>query len=209
MTGHAPRSSRFFCLLTASFVLFALAACSQSRQTGATAGRLPGTVADMHPTAEPKKLAKRQMTHGVIVGIATSAPTMWPPANTERYEDVDPNPVKSAAEAPVSTFSIDVDTAAYANVRRFLRQGVLPPRDAVRVEEMVNYFDYAYHFPPTARRPSPPASPSCRRRGTRTRCCSISASRATTSRRPSVRAPISCSSSTCPARCRAPTSCRS
>ena len=55
-----------------------------------------------------------------------------------------------AAEQPVSTFSIDVDTGAYANVRRFLNAGQLPPQDAVRVEEMVNYFDYRY-APPASR----------------------------------------------------------
>jgi len=67
--------------------------------------------------------------------------------DTERYEDVEPNPVKLVAEEPVSTFSIDVDTASYANVRRYLNNGVLPPKDAVRIEELVNYFDYAYPLP--------------------------------------------------------------
>ena len=62
--------------------------------------------------------------------------------STERYPDAVPNPVKRTADEPVSTFSIDVDTAAYSNVRRFLGDGQRPPRDAVRVEEMVNYFDY-------------------------------------------------------------------
>src|SRR4030095_532019 len=54
------------------------------------------------------------------------------------------------ADQPISTFSIDVDTGAYANVRRFLNAGQLPPQDAVRVEEMVNYFDYSY-VPPASR----------------------------------------------------------
>ncbi|MDH3662975.1 MAG: VWA domain-containing protein [Alphaproteobacteria bacterium] len=62
----------------------------------------------------------------------------------ERYDDVDPNPVKLVSAEPVSTFSIDVDTASYANVRRFLKDGQLPPLDAVRVEELINYFDYKY-----------------------------------------------------------------
>ena len=66
----------------------------------------------------------------------------------ERYDDVDPNPVKLVSAEPVSTFSIDVDTASYANVRRFLKDGALPPQDAVRIEEMINYFDYQY--PPSA-----------------------------------------------------------
>ena len=62
------------------------------------------------------------------------------------------NPIKRVAEEPVSTFSIDVDTASYANVRRFLKRGRGPPRDAVRVEEMVNYFDYGYARPGRAGR---------------------------------------------------------
>jgi Ca-activated chloride channel family protein len=66
---------------------------------------------------------------------------------TERYPHAAGNPVKRTAEDPVSTFSIDVDTAAYANVRRFLNDGARPPRDAVRVEEMINYFDYGYARP--------------------------------------------------------------
>lgn len=65
----------------------------------------------------------------------------------ERYEDVEINPVAVTAEDPVSTFSIDVDTASYSNVRRFLRDGDLPPTDAVRIEEMVNYFTYDYPLP--------------------------------------------------------------
>jgi len=75
------------------------------------------------------------------------------PVDTERYPNATPNPVKGVAEAPVSTFSIDVDTASYANVRRFLNDGHLPPRDAVRVEELVNYFDYGYTRPDSAAEP--------------------------------------------------------
>jgi len=68
-------------------------------------------------------------------------------ANTERYAEHDDNPVKRVAEAPVSTFSIDVDTGSYSNVRRMLRQGVRPPADAVRAEEMINYFTYNHPGP--------------------------------------------------------------
>ena len=69
------------------------------------------------------------------------------PVDRERYEDVDVNPVKVVADEPVSTFSIDVDTTSYANVRRFLMDGILPPKDAVRIEELINYFDYSYPLP--------------------------------------------------------------
>jgi Ca-activated chloride channel family protein len=78
------------------------------------------------------------------------APIYQQPQNTERYQHLDDNPVRLVAEHPVSTFSIDVDTGAYANVRRFLNAGQLPPQDAVRVEEMINYFDYQY-APPQSR----------------------------------------------------------
>jgi len=65
----------------------------------------------------------------------------------ERYPAATPNPIPTVAAEPVSTFSIDVHTAAYANTRRFLESGQLPPADAVRVEELINYSDYAYAQP--------------------------------------------------------------
>lgn len=71
----------------------------------------------------------------------------------EVYAHEDPNPIHQASADPVSTFSADVDTGAYANIRRFLRDGQLPPSDAVRVEEMINYFDYAYAIPQTRDQP--------------------------------------------------------
>nr|WP_313953492.1 VWA domain-containing protein [Accumulibacter sp.] len=70
----------------------------------------------------------------------------------ERYTQLTANPVKQVAEAPVSTFSIDVDTGSYSNVRRMLNAGHLPPADAVRVEELINYFPYDY-APPKEGRP--------------------------------------------------------
>jgi Ca-activated chloride channel family protein len=63
--------------------------------------------------------------------------------NTEGYAAIDENPFLGAKTNPLSTFSIDVDRASYANVRRFLGEGRLPPKDAVRIEELVNYFSYA------------------------------------------------------------------
>ena len=65
----------------------------------------------------------------------------------ERYAEINENPFFETARAPLSTFSIDVDTAAYSNVRRFLNDGQMPPKDAVRIEEMVNYFEYTYPQP--------------------------------------------------------------
>jgi len=98
-----------------------------------------------------------------VAGASAYAPSPVPrplppgvpsrPVDTERYPDATPNPVKRVTDEPVSTFSIDVDTAAYANVRRFVDEGRRPPVDAVRIEEMVNYFDYGYARPRSASEP--------------------------------------------------------
>jgi len=75
------------------------------------------------------------------------------PLNRENYAHFDDNSVKRVAEAPVSTFSIDVDTGAYSNVRRMLNNGQLPVEDAVRVEELINYFSYDYPVPDNSNEP--------------------------------------------------------
>src|SRR5436190_3318068 len=66
---------------------------------------------------------------------------------TESYEPIIENPFLKVLKAPLSTFSIDVDTASYSNVRRFLNMGQCPPPEAVRLEELVNYFPYDYAQP--------------------------------------------------------------
>ena len=67
--------------------------------------------------------------------------------NTATYDHLVENPFLSAKSNPLSTFSIDVDTASYSNTRRFINEGELPPKDAVRVEAMINYFNYDYAQP--------------------------------------------------------------
>jgi Ca-activated chloride channel family protein len=89
---------------------------------------------------EPKAKVELQASAPPAESVAT---------DTEAYDKIVDNPFHRTASEPLSTFSIDVDTASYANVRRFLNQNMLPPRDAVRIEEMLNYF--AYHdAPPSA-----------------------------------------------------------
>ena len=97
--------------------------------------------------------------------VAPPAPRMMAPVagfvaqpmpgeiNRDKYDDVEINGVKVVAKEPVSTFSIDVDTASYTNVRRMLNAGHLPPKDAVRIEEMINYFDYEYALPKSKETP--------------------------------------------------------
>ncbi|MDB5477682.1 MAG: arginine biosynthesis bifunctional glutamate N-acetyltransferase/amino-acid acetyltransferase, partial [Alphaproteobacteria bacterium] len=84
------------------------------------------------------------------LAIAPPADIVQPSYHDEgrdKFENVEENTVKSVIAEPVSTFSIDVDTASYAFIRRQLNNGVLPQKDAVRIEEMINYFDYAYALP--------------------------------------------------------------
>jgi Ca-activated chloride channel homolog len=72
--------------------------------------------------------------------------------NTESYDYISDNPFIRVAQDPLATFSIDVDTASYANIRRFLTNNQTPPKDSVRIEEMINYFTYDYPSP-TGRHP--------------------------------------------------------
>src|SRR5690606_13138317 len=67
--------------------------------------------------------------------------------NTEEYDGISENIFHSALRKPLSTFSIDVDAASYSNIRRFINNGQRPPKDAVRIEELINYFEYDYPQP--------------------------------------------------------------
>ncbi|MFN8302786.1 MAG: von Willebrand factor type A domain-containing protein [Saprospiraceae bacterium] len=79
--------------------------------------------------------------------LKTLRDTLPPEQGTEQYNAIMENPFVEVAGNPLSTFSIDVDAASYSNVRRFINSGRLPPADAVRIEEMINYFDYQYDAP--------------------------------------------------------------
>ena len=117
------------------------------------------------PPAPPAPAEAKAVRHPPPVQLATMSPmtleavavggAMPQPLpgdiNTENYADHEDNAVMRVAEQPLSTFSIDVDTGSYTNVRRMLNDGQLPPRDAVRAEEFINYFDYAY-APPSSRK---------------------------------------------------------
>jgi len=94
-------------------------------------------------------IAQGGVANSVLIAPAPPpAPGLMPKdENRENYAVIDPNPIQRSIEHPVSTFSVDVDTSSYANVRRYLTQGQLPPQDAVRVEELINNFDYAYKVP--------------------------------------------------------------
>lgn len=93
-----------------------------------------------HGGMQPSQItSKRGLSH--IYGIPPSN------SNTESYANLEENGFKSVTLNPLSTFSVDVDGASYSNIRRYINGGSLPPIDAVRVEEMINYFDYNYKIP--------------------------------------------------------------
>ncbi|MGH8492744.1 MAG: vWA domain-containing protein [Moraxellaceae bacterium] len=108
--------------------------------------------AELYSRADAQRVAKSAAPQaGAALGRMMVAPTSLPadyyqpaPENREKYQNLADNPVKLTTQDAVSTLSLDVDTGSYSNVRRFLNQGQLPPKDAVRVEELVNYFPYAY-----------------------------------------------------------------
>ncbi|QLC26931.1 VWA domain-containing protein [Parasphingopyxis algicola] len=115
------------------------------------------------PPPAPRAAAESAADQAVVVtgsrrtGVSRVSPSVpYPrpqPQNRERYDGEAVASIMAVAEEPVSTFAVDVDTGSYANVRRFLNQGRVPPRAAVRTEEMLNYFRYDYDRPRDRTRP--------------------------------------------------------
>ncbi|HAV13820.1 MAG TPA: hypothetical protein DCX06_10085 [Opitutae bacterium] len=105
----------------------------------ATAGR----VSLAKQVASPALVDRFSIAEGGCFPELQPKPQLDPKFNTETYDVIEETDFRSPLVAPLSTFSIDVDTASYANVRRFLNQGQLPPADAVRIEELINYFNYS------------------------------------------------------------------
>jgi len=153
-----PRSA----LLLAA--LLAVAACAGPRDDADV------TVPDRQPVpaqetgnpakvrSEPEAIRQNRARSGGFASTQVDGAATrhhWPatPVDRERYTHFDDNPVHSAAADPVSTFSIDVDTASYSRLRRFLNLGQTPHVDAVRTEELINYFNYGYTPPPDAQQP--------------------------------------------------------
>jgi Ca-activated chloride channel family protein len=106
----------------------------------------PGNESRAAAPSRREDLQSSGAVSAMVVPAPMPEPWRWAqePGNTEAYNTVDERRFVTAVANPVSTFSIDVDAASYSNVRRFLSQGTLPPRDAVRLEELVNYFPYRY-----------------------------------------------------------------
>ncbi len=136
-------------------VLLALAGCGASSTPDSAAVPAPAqpeVLVQQEAMPVSGAMAKR-MAHPAplasftVTPSADSYPQGYRDEQREQYQALADNPIHSVAETPVSTFSADVDTGAYANVRRLLNQGRLPPEGAVRLEELVNYFPYDYALP--------------------------------------------------------------
>ena len=112
---------------------------TQERQVTVTAGQ--ATVADFAMVGSALELQDMAVA-GVSGDVLVALSTVGPDFNTESYAHIDENDFKLVSASPLSTFSIDVDRASYANIRRFIQAGERPPMDAVRIEEMINYFPY-------------------------------------------------------------------
>lgn len=114
-----------------------------------SACRMPSQLAGGIPITPPGAFDRASATFN---STAPPPPGVIPePPSTEEYAKIEENEFLEAGKHPLSTLSTDVDTAAYSNVRRFLHKGELPPADAVKLEEMINYFSYDY--PQSANRP--------------------------------------------------------
>lgn len=101
------------------------------------------------PTAKPTTEEKKELSVGATGAIHDPIDDV----SGEQYNRILENPFQDAKSNGISTFSIDVDAASYANTRRYLNANQLPPRDAVRIEEMINYFDYQYEAPKSGQHP--------------------------------------------------------
>lgn len=150
---------------------FEVATAKRERDDATLQSAPPAPVAEMRPQTQPtapaapqaaigalsqnyapahKRLSRatpKMMARGIIAKPDRPAPRQHQNQGHDKFENVAPNPVKLTGENPVSTFSIDVDTASYSFMRSSLNRNVLPQKDAVRVEELINYFPYDYAKP--------------------------------------------------------------
>lgn len=170
LTNFKPSRLGFLLLCCSS--LFLIVACGSPSQTQSQGGRVPEERAANQPAptqsaaippsganqpapAQSAAIAPAPITseaappQSSATGFADVPADRQDATNTdnEEYKRLEANQFQPVTSNPLSTFSIDVDTAAYSNLRRFITQGQMPPQDAVRIEEMINYFKYDYPQP--------------------------------------------------------------
>ncbi len=133
-TGSADAANNSAATKSFADIGKSVSAHARSAGPGASGGFVAREMRAEQPLAAPPSIIPEQQRYRQDFDTAT-------------YDHIEENPWLAAASNPLSTFSIDVDTASYANVRRFIESGMLPPKDAVRIEEMINYFSYDYPQP--------------------------------------------------------------
>lgn len=146
---------KFLCQLLAALLLWLFIACnnksgqtaSKTADSGATAEMMLVQPVDDANAAVPAPVVENSQFTPPVIVKDEEVKQDEKPANTEDYDKIIENRFLAATKNPLSTFSIDVDEAAYSNVRRYINNGSIPPAGAVRIEEMINYFDYAYPQP--------------------------------------------------------------
>lgn len=135
MSGRAKEESMVVAQAERKMVASAQVGSTMADNVNMTAGA-PASIAAIPMSAEMDTLSYQQQGFG-----------------RDKFKDFEENPIKNVRAEPISTFSIDVDTASYSFARSSLDRGVLPPKDAVRIEELVNYFDYDYPLPNSKEQP--------------------------------------------------------
>lgn len=124
-----------------------LSGCVSSKDGAKTANTETAYPMDVRPMSNGSANAAANASSADVAKSTAFSEEYDGSGESEKYAELDENPFLETASAPLSTFSIDVDTAAYSNVRRFINNGQLPPKQAVRTEELINYFEYDYPQP--------------------------------------------------------------
>ena len=121
-----------------------LAACSPSPSNSRDTSPATPVIASPTPVVAAPTMMMEAAAMSKMARYSPIMPMPIPQDNSEKYQHLAVNPIHQTATDAVATFSIDTDTGSYANVRRFLNNGQLPPTDAVRIEELINYFNYDF-----------------------------------------------------------------
>ena len=134
--------------LLVSAIAFSLTACGTQQRSEPLRAEPSSSTVNQNSPVVVSPMSQVDMASSAKMASAGNAIRMSPgvvqPKDRDNYQDNKPNPVNKTSEMAVATLSIDTDTGSYANVRRYLNEGQLPPVDAVRVEEMLNYFNYQF-----------------------------------------------------------------
>ncbi|PSB47232.1 vWA domain-containing protein [Chamaesiphon polymorphus] len=154
MSHSAQSVSRSIFNTSLVILLASLTACGSGANKGSAPASSPASPAATGTSTSSTTESKQALNGGAKTDSSTplqsEALPVSPPIEAptdESYQSIEDNQFYTADRQPLSTFSIDVDAASYSNIRRFINGGQLPPKDAVRIEEMVNYFPYDYPQP--------------------------------------------------------------